>query len=224
MTTFFIAGTDTNVGKSLITGLLANYIQQQGHSVTTQKWVQTGATTYEDLLYHDTWFTPPKETYQTRCPYLFPHPASPHLAAKKADIIIKKETLLSPIHTSYDYTLIEGSGGVMVPYSDSLTCIDILQEAQLPVLIISSQKLGTINHTLLTIEALQTRGIPIAGVIFNHTVPSEDPLREKDHVEIIQKITGISVLGTLPYLTDKTDRISIQAAFQPIGKALIKLV
>ncbi len=224
MTPFFIAGTDTNVGKSLITGLLANYIQQQGYYVTTQKWVQTGATIYEDLIYHDTWFTPPKETHAKRCPYLFSHPSSPHLASKKADITIKKETILTSINTPYDYTIIEGSGGVMVPYSDSLKCIDILQEAQLPVLIVSSQKLGTINHTLLTIEALQTRNIPILGIIFNYTTPSEDPSRETDHIEIIHKITSIPVLGTLPYFKDKTDKANIQAAFHLIGQNLIKLV
>lgn len=176
MTAFFIAGTDTGVGKTVITGHLAKSLQSSGVSVVTQKWIQSGIEPdgSTDLNVHDQHYAPPDCDLSDRCPYIFPDPASPHLSAALSQCTIHKNTLFEAsdrLQGAGHTVLIEGSGGLLVPYTSSELMIDLLADYPMPTILVSANRLGTLNHTYLSIEALQHRNIPIAGLILNDGAP-----------------------------------------------------
>ena len=204
----FITGTGTHIGKTLVTGFLARLLREQGLNVVTQKWVQTGADFDRDIDTHATLMqhTFSADYAQDRCPYLLSLPASPHLAAKHAGVVIQKEKIIQSFHrlaSHFDCVLVEGAGGVLVPYSDQSYLIDIAKELTLPVLVVASIELGSINQTLLTIEALKQRSLAILGIIL--TSPTETVLPEivEDTPRIVAKLTREKIWVALPYLRDK---------------------
>ena len=112
------------------------------------------------------------------CPYLFEYPCSPHLAAKLEgrDInekIIEKSTAL--LAEKYDYVLLEGAGGLMVPYCDEATTLHYIQSNNYPLILVTSGKLGSINHTLLSLEACRSHGVSVLSVMYNG-YPEYDPI------------------------------------------------
>ena len=215
MKSIFIAGTDTGVGKTLVAGLLAGYLTCKGKSVITQKWVATGAD--NDIKSH--WkimgFTP-QESRTLLLPYTFKLAASPHLAAKNERKFIDKEKIKSSFRKlleRYDAVVVEGTGGILVPVSGNALLIDIVKDLKLSVLLVSHNRVGAINHTLLSIEALKNRKIPVIGVILNNLSKAKKSVLE-DNQKIIQKILGVAVLGVLP----KSDNINIlKKRFKTIG-------
>lgn len=192
---FFITGTDTGVGKTLITGLLADYFLKQGLKVITQKWIQTGSNKKEssDINQHlklmgKTW-RDFKDYQKYMVPYTFKYPASPHLAAKLEKKNIFAEKIIRSFNylkEHFDLVLVEGVGGALVPYNQKNLVIDIVKKLDIPVIIVIKNQLGAINHSLLTIEALKTRKLKIAGLVFNHF--DKEDLIAKDNIRIIEKI------------------------------------
>lgn len=201
----FITGTGTGVGKTLVTGLLAKLFLSQGQRVITQKWVQTGATFPEDITSHDRLTNRQGPVDVARCPYMFPTPSSPHLAASLAGVSIQKEVILGHFYTlkkQYDTVLVEGAGGVLVPYSQEDYLIDIAAQLQLPIVLVASTALGSINQTLLSIEAIRNRKLNLMGVFFTASSPDILPEIHQDTPRIVQTLSGVTVLGVLPYLND----------------------
>lgn len=170
---YFIAGTNTNVGKTVITGLLAKFfITHKKKTCITQKWVQTGPES--DIKKHLEVMENPLKTigpYQQAInPYVFSLPASPHFAAEYEKKTIKEEKILTAFHAlkhHFDMVIVEGCGGLLVPFSTSLLQIDLLEKLKIPTILVAENRLGTLNHTLLSVEALKIRQIPIAGIILN---------------------------------------------------------
>ncbi|MEW6104376.1 MAG: dethiobiotin synthase [bacterium] len=213
----FIGGTDTGVGKTLITGLLGRYFLEFGLNIVTQKWVDAGGC---DIKTHFRLMKKkPNLPIDYLSPYIFTFPCSPHLCSRifnkaiKPDVIKEKFLFLKE---RYDFVLVEGTGGLLVPISRKTLIIDIVNEVSLPVLIVSKNRLGTINHSLLTIEALKNRNMKILGIIFNN------PKREKEEIlknnpKIIRDLTKIRVLGILPYINDIE---ALYKAFIPIGNKI----
>lgn len=178
----FISGIGTDVGKTVATGVLARSLAAQGHSVITQKMVQTGCTGIAaDLLTHrriQGIGLLPEDRDGTTCPYVFAHPCSPHLAAALEQREIDETRINETTETlaaRYDYVLLEGAGGLAVPYAEGKTVIDYIAARGYPVVLVTSAKLGSINHTLLSLEACQTRGIALHTLVYNH-YPQSDPL------------------------------------------------
>lgn len=172
--TIAIGGIDTNVGKSFVTGLLARYLFQQGHSVTTLKLVQTGCRDLaEDIVLHRKLMGLPLTDFDrdgTTCPYIFPYPASPLLAAKMVGTVIEAATLdrsMTTLQEHYEWVLVEGAGGLLVPLNDDLLLLDYLAAKQLPLILVNSPRLGSINHTRLSLEAIRSRNIPLLGLVYN---------------------------------------------------------
>ncbi len=178
----FISGIDTNVGKTIATGILAKQLMAQGFSVITQKMIQTGCRKIaEDLLVHrkiqDIALTEDDFNGIT-CPYLFEYPCSPHLAARREECVIeakKIEKSTALLAEKYDYVLLEGAGGLMVPYNEYETILDYVQTQNYPLVLVTSGKLGSINHTLLSLEACKTRNIQVLRVLYNR-YPEYDPI------------------------------------------------
>jgi len=187
----FITGIDTDIGKSIVTGLIAKFLVHKGIKTITQKMVQTGCTGIaEDILVHRRIMGMDlckEDKENLTCSYLFKHPASPHLSADMEDKKIDPELIYQntiKLKKIFDCVLIEGAGGLMVPLNRQMTILDYIEKHQLPVVLVSSSKLGSINHTLLSLEALKQRNINLKGVVYN-TFPASDPHITADSVGII---------------------------------------
>lgn len=184
--TFFITGIDTNIGKSYATGWLAREWNRQGIKTITQKMIQTGNTGHsEDIDLHREIMGIPfteEDREQTTFPIVYSYPASPHLAAEIDHQTIPIEKIAEStriLRDRYDVVLLEGAGGLMVPITREYLTIDYVADQELPVILVTSGRLGSINHTLLSIEALEKRGIPFYGLVYN-TYPKADELIDAD--------------------------------------------
>jgi len=221
----FISGTDTHVGKTMICGYLAGYMRRQGVNVITQKWVQTGcAFNSEDVAMHrklgDLATEPELDPLVN--PYCLPFPASPHIAAPMAGVNIESGVISGAYRQlawRFDLVLIEGVGGVMVPLREDLLTVDLIARLGLVALVVVQNRLGCINHTLLTIEALQNRRVPVFGLIFNRIDEEGDERILQDNMQIVPTLSGINVLGEMPYLRDPMQGA---AQFAPIGEKVLR--
>ena len=175
MTTLFITGIDTGVGKSVVCGVLAKALIKEKHHVFTQKLVETGCKNSQsaDLITHQKIVGEKFNTakLEQHCPYTFSYPASPHLAAKREEKVIDCDYLIKQINTlktQCDHLLVEGAGGLCVPLNQETQIIDFITKHKLPIVLVTSAKLGSINHTLLSLAACQHRGIEVRAVVYNH--------------------------------------------------------
>jgi dethiobiotin synthetase len=170
----FITGIDTDIGKTYATGLLARFLRMKGESVITQKIVQTGSSgRSEDILIHrrimGSEYTEDDEM-RTTCPYLFEFPASPHLAAGLAHEHIDPAFITAAtekLALKYRHVLVEGVGGICVPLNSQATLLDYLAERHYPIILVSSSRLGSINHTLMSLEILKYKKLFVRGIIYN---------------------------------------------------------
>lgn len=230
MNGIFITGTDTGVGKTIITGCLAKYLLDNNYNVITQKWIQTGCVGGHscDIKLHLKIMGRDKnyiKNYLSHiCPYTFKTASSPHLAAKidnrRIDInkIINSFKLLSD---RFDVVVVEGVGGALVPVNKNLLVIDIVKELNLPVLVVVQNKLGAISHTLLTIEALNARKINILGLVFNN-YKSQNRKILIDNPYIIKVLTKQTCFGILPWITTDNNFSKLYQRFIPIADKIFK--
>ncbi|WP_435931375.1 dethiobiotin synthase [Moraxella bovoculi] len=176
MTTYFITGIDTDIGKTYATGILARHLLTCGKSVITQKLIQTGVTApiADDIRTHRTLMNVPlmdMDTDGTTCPLTFVKPASPHLSARLENRTINLDDIThatARLNARFDIVLLEGAGGVLVPINDHILTLDYIATQGYPVVVVTSARLGSINHTLLTLEAIHARGLRLFAVVFNH--------------------------------------------------------
>lgn len=188
MTEYFISGIDTDIGKTIATGLVARYLFKQDQSIITQKIVQTGCQGLSDdirvhrqLMGCDLF---EEDRSGLTCPYLFKHPASPHLSARLEGKQIDTQTIsraTRELKKRFKTILIEGAGGLQVPLNNDSTVLDYIRENHYPVILVTSSKLGSINHTLLSIEALKTRNIHLLGMVYNR-YPETDKIISDDSI------------------------------------------
>ncbi len=191
MGSIFISGIDTNIGKTIATGLLARFLLKRS-CVITQKLVQTGCTEVSyDIGVHRQLMgcgLLEQDRKGLTCPYLFRHPSSPHLSAGMEGRRIDTKHILQAtlaLEKQFSTVLIEGAGGLMVPLNSGTMVLDHIMENQYPVVLVSSSRLGSINHTCLSIEALRSRNIKLLGIIYN-IFDQDDPLIAKDSMEQIR--------------------------------------
>ena len=224
MSSILITGTDTGVGKTLVCGYLARFLAERGRNVTTQKWVQTGCPERpEDLEVHCRLMGEAPEqlspqTVRLRCPYLFELPASPHLAAAREDAQVDPAVIRrahQQLAARHDIVLVEGAGGVHVPLTEELLLGDLAARLGLAAVVVVRNALGCINHSLLTVEALRRRQIPVLGLIFNAAADAGEDAVRRDNPRIIGKVAGVPVLGEFPRLDDP---LAGQEEFEPIGE------
>lgn len=171
---YFISGIDTDAGKSYVTGYLASRLMKEGKRVVTQKFIQTGNVGFsEDIDLHRKIMgigPLPEDTDHTTAPVIFSYPASAQLAARMDGREIDLDVIDSATATlleRYDVVLIEGAGGLMVPITDEFFTIDYVKTRNLPILLVVNGVLGSINHAVLSLEAIKSRGIQLAGVLYN---------------------------------------------------------
>lgn len=189
----FITGTDTDIGKTLISSWICLHT-----GYTYFKPIQTGntldvdSTTVLDLA----------EAKILPEIYSYSQPLSPHLAAKIDGSYIDINLITLPD----DDVLIEGAGGVLVPLNDKFMMIDLMKILKVPVILVSSSRLGTINHTLLTLEALRGRNIPVLGVILNGVYNA-------DNKEAIEHFGKVKILACFPKIQEVTKDALMKVKF-----------
>jgi len=172
----FISGIDTDCGKTIVTGLLAKFLQKTGKKVITQKLVQTGCSEIsEDIETHRKIMNIgllEEDKNHLTCPYIFQFPASPHLSAKIENTEIDIDKILNSTNKlleKFDIVLIEGAGGLLVPITSNYSTIDFIAKNKYPIILVSSSKLGSINHTLLSLELIKNKAFYSIPVMSNVT-------------------------------------------------------
>jgi len=181
----FVTGTDTDIGKTTVAAILT-----AGLDATYWKPIQSGTRegtdtdTLKDLTgFPDTRFCPPVYALQA--------PLSPHLAAARENRVINLDAIILPAQAQAGPLVIEGAGGLMVPLNDRELMIDLIKRLLLPVVLVASNRLGTINQVLLSLEALRSRHIPVAGVVLNRGTNDE-------HAGAIEHFGRVPVLAQIP--------------------------
>ena len=209
----FITGTDTGVGKTHVTCLIARQLIAAGVEVAAYKPVCSGgvkklsviSTGTNDVEWEDivrlSAATHGKWSDETICPQRFFAPLAPPIAAKMEGRTVDFQLLVdgSRKFPGAEVLLVEGAGGWLSPLTESTTVADLAQALKLPILIVARAGLGTINHTLLTIESVRARGLPIAGIVLNEVFPAGDDVSYRTNGDEIQARGGVPVFGIVPH-------------------------
>lgn len=183
----FVAGIDTDAGKSFVSAILT-----LGLNASYWKPVQAGTAPETDSqLVRRLTGLPPERFFPEA--YCLQIPASPHHAAREEGIAIQAERLAPPAHRGR--LVIEGAGGLMVPLRDDYLFIDWLAEWRIPTVLVARTYLGSINHSILSIEALESRGIPLLGIVFNEGGRPESE-------GAIARRAGGKVIGHVPHIAE----------------------
>jgi dethiobiotin synthetase len=204
MKDLFILGTGTDVGKTVVSAALLQKIKNKNINTCYFKPISSGSF-YKDnqLVSYDLNFIRKifdfDETDNDINPYRFKTPVSPHLASNLEDIIIDPKRILQKyayLKNKYEFLVVEGCGGLIVPLNyQGYMLHDLIKELNIDCLIVSSTIVGTINHTMLTINTAKSLGICVKGIIFNGYTGT---YYEDDNIEIIKKLSGLNVIGIIP--------------------------
>jgi len=195
----FITGTDTDVGKTVVTSVLGQLLKDQGINVGVMKPVQCAGDDARIL----------KKTLNLTNrlseinPYFSKEPISPHLAFSRNGNRInlhKIREAYQNLSESHELVLVEGAGGLMVPIKDKYLMADLAKDLELDVIIVSHLGLGTINHTLLTINQARDYGLNVLGVVFNQAQNGKLGIPEKTNPQTIERIGSVPILGVLPHV------------------------
>jgi len=204
----FITGTDTGIGKTLVSCGLAAAWTAQGKRVGVLKPAETGCDMRNGALYPDDAMrlagcAQSALPVETLCPYRFSPPVAPSVAAEQAGVSIRPDRIVEIFHTiavQHDVTIVEGAGGLLVPLVGRYSFADLAQDLGIPVLVVVGSKLGALNHTLLTLHCIQTRGLPLAGYVLNHpTETSDDAI--KTNAATLAGLTDVPCRGIIPHLS-----------------------
>lgn len=201
----FITGTDTGVGKTIVTAALARLLRMRGVKVGVMKPVTSGCREVEGALVSDDALLMCQAAAipcgSDVAPYLLREPLAPAEAAKIDGVRIEFARIresFDRLADVYDFVLVEGAGGLMVPLAGGFLMADLARELDLPLLVVARPGLGTINHTVLTCFSAQQMGIPVSGVIISD-FPAEPGLAERSAPHHIGSLCGAPVLGIWPH-------------------------
>ncbi len=214
----FITGTDTGVGKSIVSSILALSLHNEGKKVCISKPIQTGSPRDSDFL---------KELTGNKIPvfntYSFSLPAAPLVSAEHENKKIEIEKIISDIkklEKEFDCVIVEGIGGIAVPINDNYLVADLIKDLNYPVVIVSRPTLGTINHSVLTIEFAKQKRLNLLGfIVSGYDETLNDPVI-KTAPEVISEITKVKCLMKVPMVKkinfESIDLISKAIAFEEI--------
>jgi dethiobiotin synthetase len=210
---FFVTGTDTGVGKTIISMALIRAMDMIGLRAGAMKPVESGCgceggvlIPFDGMALKLTARMDEPTTSITPCCFespLAPFPAS-EIEMKKVNIPAIKNAFLKLSH-KYEAMIVEGIGGLLVPLKKNYAVIDLAADIGLPLIVVTKPGLGTINHTLLTVRYALQEGLTVAGVIINYTMPPEHSLAEETNARVLEKICPAPVIGISPYLKNITE-------------------
>jgi dethiobiotin synthetase len=202
----FITGTDTGVGKTFFACQLAALLRELGYRVGVMKPVETGCAEQQGKI------CPPDSILLKQasgsefaldkiCPYQLREPLAPSVAAERQGISINVDRLMdiyNEISSSHDFTLVEGAGGLMVPLLPSYTYADFARVLRIPAIVVAANRLGAINHLLLTLEHARCKGVRVLGYVLNR-LGSEASLATETNRETLSTLSAVPFAGELPY-------------------------
>lgn len=197
----FITGTGTGVGKTVVTAALAAWLKARGENFCVYKPIQTGSPDPahpEDPTLIKSWVD---SEIETACTYCFSEPVAPYAA--DVDRLIKSGQILQDfkaLQKKHRVVLVEGAGGVRVPVAKHLEMKDLIRMLQLPVLVVTHPQLGTMNHTLLTVESLLNERLEVKGVVVSNypDAPEQQDAATKSLIHTLEAFLPVPLLGTLP--------------------------
>jgi len=209
MNCIFITGTDTDAGKTVVSALILKALRTKGLNAVYVKPVQTGSHYISDLqsVYKLNELAIPEELQLNS--YSFEKACSPHLAARLEGTTINLDKIVSDINAvkdKYDLFLVEGAGGLMVPLNAQQSNLDLIKDLNCPVILVAANKLGMINHSILTINTLKQEGIHLAGLVTIKTnADGTDQEILKDNPKIVSQLTGTNLLADIDFYPDLSE-------------------
>ena len=223
----FVTGTDTEIGKTLVSAALLQAFQQQGMSCVGMKPVAAGAELRDGQLHNEdvdmlVAAANVKARQELVCPYLMQIPAAPHIVARLENVEIDLAHIIASyqqLHAQADAVVVEGVGGFCVPLNDDITTADMAQALQLPVILVVGMRLGCINHALLTVEAIAARGLVLAGWVAN-TVDA-GMLYPEENIAALRARIAAPMLGHIPRL-NVPDHEKARAAASYLDLSVLK--
>lgn len=225
---FFITGTDTEVGKSLVAGAVIHRLQERNLRVAGFKpvvagtlWTPQGVKINEDL---ETLRLSSHAQLSAKdiCPYILDEAAAPHLVAHELGIELDLDLMVShyqKLAAQFDAMVVEGAGGFLVPINFHQTLGDLAQRLMLPVIMVVGMRLGCINHALLTEQCIASKGLQLHGWVANCI--DQDMGRLDENIQTLQKMLQAPHLGTIPYLKAQhlSAKLDARGAYSPLGIA-----
>jgi len=204
----FVTGTDTGVGKTTVACAIAARARRAGLALAVMKPAESGCAPDrpEDALALRE-AAGSDDPLEWVCPYRLPEPLAPYVAARRAGRALSLPHLLDCAAKlgAHRPLLVEGAGGLLVPYTEDATAADLITALGLPVLVVARAGLGTLNHTALTVEALRSRRIPIRAVVLNAERQALD-ISVQDNARELVRLTGAPVFGPLRFEADPRAR------------------
>jgi dethiobiotin synthetase len=208
----FITGTDTGVGKTFIACALAALLRERGYRIGVMKPAETGCAAKDSRLVAEDarrlkQASGSADALEKICPYQLSEPLAPSIAAERAGVKIDVDYLMriyEEISAANDITVVEGAGGLMVPLLPSYSYADLARVLKLPVIVVAANKLGGINHLLLTLEHASCKGLMLLGYILNRRL-NEPSLAADTNREALASLTGVPCLADLGYFADETE-------------------
>lgn len=238
---FFVTGTDTGVGKTFITAALIKTASLLGLKACGMKPIETGCKTADSkqqsavsskkrtLIPSDGTFlkniSNVNESIDLITPIRFENPLAPLPASEieGTDIDFEKiRNAYDDLSKKYDVIIVEGIGGLLVPIKKDYFVLDLAREIELPILIVSKPGLGTLNHTMLTVNYAIKESFDVAGIIINYSRPAERTLAEKTNPEVIEQISSVPLIGIFPYLKDLSSNNIKKAAVKNLNIKILK--
>jgi dethiobiotin synthetase len=209
----FITGTDTSVGKTLVACGLAVLLRDSGYRVGVMKPAETGCPERNGKLFPQDAAklkeaSGCKASLDTICPYSLGEPLAPSVAAERSGRRIDIDRLIDAYHEislAHDVTLVEGAGGLMVPLLPSYTYADLAYVLKLPVIVVAANRLGMINHLLLTLEHASCKELRVLGYVLNQ-IENPPSLAAETNPEALFTMTAAPCLGEIPYLQGVGDK------------------
>jgi dethiobiotin synthetase len=202
----FVTGTDTDVGKTMISSGLAAVLKEKKLDVGVFKPLLSGIAR-EDPISDTSLLKQLSQTslsYKEITPFEFKEPLAPYMAAKLEGKSVRLEQVLNHwenIKGKHDFFIVEGAGGISVPLGEDFLVSDLIKALKLPIVIVARPNLGTVNHIFLTVQYAKSQGLTIAGIVINGINEHPD-LAEKTNPELIEKLCGVPILGITPKLKE----------------------
>jgi dethiobiotin synthetase len=198
----FITGTDTGVGKTVVSAAIAWTLKRSGKRVGVMKPAQTGTNSggFMDIEFIQS-VIETNYPLDEVCPYHFPNPLAPSVASNLSEEKIDLKKINSAFHnlsSNHDVVIVEGAGGLLVPITNNYLMSDLARDLGLHLIIVTRPNIGTLNHTLLTTESAKHRGLKILGIVINK-FPLNPDIAERTNPELIIKMTAEPIVGVFPF-------------------------
>jgi dethiobiotin synthetase len=227
---FFITGTDTGVGKTVIAAALIKAVTILGYKTCGMKPIETGCLKEGDVLIpSDGMFIKTiahmEENARNITPICYENPLAPLPASEIEGIPVDLEKLrntFTALSNKYDAMIVEGLGGLLVPVTRDYFVLDLARDFGLPLIVVSRPGLGTINHTMLTVNYAIKEGLSVAGIIMNYSLPPECTPSEETNPETLSTISPVPLIGIFPYLQEFENSTLERAALKYLDLKILK--